>query len=330
MLAEHSKTTITAAAAEEWVTGIHEDIGTQWFVPQDDSTLDAIMAATPHHSNNQLSKNNFAANSIHIGKPADREFAELATAEEISHSADMYPASDSSSYSQEPLAHLLDLQVEAPAELLELYAYEGPSNPQLMDRELDYAMQVETAAQSSNQAPVKVQHTTATVPISSYSSQAIRNNEQLLESVLLEQSNIEKMNSLTKAVFAQIDEQLAPVSDDTRTVQDVYAVFNGSRAVDGEEIMNRLLTEARRIQWEHAAATPKPKSTKAVHYLHLLAKKRSLKNTVLSEREKQILFSVYHKLNDIGTLEHDEFLDTLFHKAIHIVDRHTIDCSSKL
>ncbi|KAH6559991.1 hypothetical protein BASA61_000349 [Batrachochytrium salamandrivorans] len=337
------------ADAEEWLVNMHNDIGVQWMATQDDATLDAIIKNTPSQSSRPaLQQRQCALQQPHTGltaKSVNSEFVELLTAEEYAHIGTSGLSLDAAVHAEEPIFQLLEMGDEPSAELVGLYTSDHSDIRTFQDLELDYAMQAEADHSSLHSSmPVskymmdsRSAHAPSVTSIN-LPARGEKSNEQILESVFAEQGNFEMMNSLTKAVFSQIDEHFAPVSDDTNGLADMYAFPTPSRPVEGEELMELLLSSARQIKWSHVLSSNKSVLSKArnpksavVRQLCAIADRRTAKRGYqLSDREKQVLFSVYQKLNDAGAADQDEFLDKLMHEALAIVDRHTVNRSSKL
>nr|KAJ3418655.1 hypothetical protein HK105_008012 [Polyrhizophydium stewartii] len=158
-----------------------------------------------------------------------------------------------------------------------------------------------------------------------------------------------QQRELEYALMVDVEMRLA--GDDpaaAKLVADIHAHITPSGAIGGEEILDRLLLEARRIQWERAAAAaaadgrpdaaaapPPPRSADAAAASRrpgIVAKERGAKssNRPLSQRERDLLAGVYRQINDSGAADAEGILDVLLSEALRIVERRTLALQAKL
>eukprot|EP00842_Homolaphlyctis_polyrhiza_P001333 jgi/Hompol1/21/HPOL_005201-RA len=83
---------------------------------------------------------------------------------------------------------------------------------------------------------------------------------------------------------------------DAAIISDMHKSVNASGAIHGEEILDRLLMEARRIQVEHSAAAQPANGIRAQRLRALASRRRASKMAPLSDKEHAMLASIYSQI----------------------------------
>ncbi|KAI8927855.1 hypothetical protein BC831DRAFT_450728 [Entophlyctis helioformis] len=288
-------------------------------------------------------------------------------------------ALDAREHSYETLEAAGDTDSAAVPTVLECYAdaahERGLSATERHELELmlESAQSNTTTKAQASISNAKNAHVYAPVATPKLSPQALLNAEQLLESVMASEpasrdaasrSSAVHMQAgadpLTNAIWRQIKTDLAPslaadavTSDAATLMSDITQHITPSGGIHGDAIMDRLVVETRRLQWERAAAaaasaasTSETSETSAAQAqanrqakmarladsrMRALANRRmATTKRPLTEREQEILKGVYSQIQTSGAADADGILESLLGEVMRMSDGRSINMTAKL